>query len=476
MTGTSKFLFASLVVVETTWWYTLATLLGVLIGLGESPLNGISVLLVLGVSAGLSLALQSPRIDILVAQAVAVFGALLTIYLAIAVTQGPQVGNWVQVLWLKETLFEGVSYLQIGQQITGGAVGIALWWRGMEIGSSSNLDALLLRSFKMGLFIVTGGAFIDALVPLSFGMMWVAFGFFVAGLSALMLNQVQQESMGGGIERRWIQIAGGTVGMVVLVGITMSVLTGGAPSAAAGWLAGTIGSIAWAILYMIAVPLAYVMEYVVRGLRWLIEGLITSNEGVTQPLGGVLRRLEELRNQAGDRELPEIISMIFTFLVWAVVIYLVLAVLLILYLSFVKRTPADQAGVTRTSTWGDTPLLEDMAMLLRKLFPQGNPQGQQVLLNMPVGDDPRSALLRLYYNALVYAQNIGMGRKNFETPLEYHQTSLSKVFEEATSRRLTEAFNLTRYGRDAPQQIIVENLEGEIRGVVEGIHPDGNDE
>ena len=153
MTGTSKFLFASLVVVETTWWYTLATLLGVLIGLGESPLNGISVLLVLGVSAGLSLALQSPRIDILVAQAVAVVGALLTIYLAIAVTQGPQDGNWVQVLWLKETLFEGVSYLQIGQQITGGAVGIALWWRGMEIGSSSNLDALLLRSFKIGLFI-----------------------------------------------------------------------------------------------------------------------------------------------------------------------------------------------------------------------------------------------------------------------------------------------------------------------------------
>ena len=476
MTGSSKFLFVSLIVVETTWWYTLAAVLGVLIGLGESPLNGIAVFLVLGVSAGLSLSLQSPRIDILVAQAVAVFGALITIYLAIAVSQGPQAGDWAQILWLKETLFQGVSYLQVGQQIIGGALGIVLWWRGMEIGSASNLDALLLRSFKMGLFIVTGGSIIDALVSVSFGMIWVAFGFFVAGLSALMLNQVHQEGIDGGIERRWIQIAGGTVGVVVLTGIVMSLLAGGAPAAAARWLTGSIGSIAGTIMYVIAIPIAYALEYLVMGLQWLIEGLITNNQGVAQPLGGVLRRLEELRHQTGERELPEIISIILTFIVWAVIIYLVLAVLLILYLSFVKRTPIDEDGVVRTSTWGDTPLLADMAMLLKKLLPQGNSQGQQVVLNIPEGDDPRSVLLRLYYNALVYAQDRGMGRKKFETPLEYHQSNLSKVFQEGTSRRLTEAFNFTRYGKDVPQQMVVRDLEGEVRGVVEAIHSESNDE
>ena len=474
MSGSTKFLLGALLVVETTWWYTLAALVGVLIGLGGSPLNGFSVLLVLAASAGLSVALQAPRIDILVAQGTAMVIALGVIYLAIAFSVGSLGGSAFQPLWLLDTLSGGASYHVLGQQILGAALGIALWWRGMDIGATASIDTLLLRSFKIGLIVITVGAVIDALAPLSFGMLWVAFAFFLAGLSALMLNQLQREGDGGGLEGRWLQIAIGTVGAVIVTGIVLSLAAGGAPAAVAGWVFGTVGAIVSWVLIIIATPLAYAMEYVVGGLQWLIERLVGEQESAARPFAGALNFLEELRERAGDRDVPALLSIIFTVLKWAFIIYCGLAILLLLYLAFMRRSGSKEGQAVRTSTWGETPLWQDLAMLLRKLFPQPRVQSAGAPLPVPQGEDPRSALLRLYYNALLYAQQRGVARRPSQTPLEYHRSTLRRVFPQEISRRLTEAFNRVRYGLWTPQEEEVQEMEQEVIHAVEGAPEPGS--
>ena len=467
MTWSSRFLFGALLVVETTWWYTIAALGGALLGLGGSPLNGVSVLLVLLVASLVSLYFQNPRLDIFLAQGVSLGIALVTIYLAIAISVEAPVAPAFHPLWLLDTLAGISAYSEVGRQFLGGFLGIALWWRGMEIASSTSIESLLFRSFRIGLAFVTVGALVDALAPLSFGMAWIAFAFFLAGLSALMLNQLQREGVGATPGRRWLQISLGTIGAVVITGLLLSLAAGGAPAAAAAGLFGAVGFLLRGIILLIAIPMAYVTDYLMRGVAWIVQRVF--GEGTALPGGGIfefLREVEERREAQEPFHFPELLS---TLLQWGIIIYVVMAGLLLLYLAFVRRGRRAEGQVVRASTWGETPLWEDLASLFKKLLPHGREQNLQPGLPTPQGDDPRSGVLRLYYTVLLHAHRSGMARKPSQTPLEYHRSALMRFLPTEVSRRLTDAFNRVWYGGRHPDASEVQEMEAEVQGALEGM-------
>ncbi|GEM_PF-5765061 len=474
MSGNNRFLFVALLAMEATWWYTLIALAGTLVGVEGSPLSGIAVLLVFGAAAALSLALQAPHMDLLVAQGVSMVIALGTIYLAVALGGGLFGIATLNPLWLLDTLSGHSSPVELGQQVVGGLAGIALWWRGMEVGAAGEVDALLFRSFKIGLVVITVGAVIDVLAPTSLGMTWVAFAFFLAGLSALMLNQLQREAGAGMVERQWRQIALGVLGAVLLTGIVLSVMAGGDTANAAAWLFETVGEAVSRVLLLLALPLAYAMGSVVNGLQWLIAHLLGQAENRGDLMRGALGALQSLRDLAAGHHMPGWVALLVKLLEWGALAYIALVLLLLLYLAFVRRQPVQGGREARASSRGQTPLWADLASLLGKLFPQPRGQAAEASPPVPQGGDPRSVLLRLYYTTLRHFQQQGMGRRSFETPWEYERHTLARVWPGGVSRRLTDAFNGVRYGRQEPEEQEVREMEGEVQqamGTVAGDAP-----
>ncbi len=463
MSRNSRLLFWAVLLTEATWWYTLVALGGVLVGLGHSPLHGIGVLLLLGAAAALSVALQSPHIGLLVAQGVSMAIALGAIYLAIALGGGSSAIPSFDPLWLLDALSGHSTARDLGQQVVGGLAGIVLWWRGMEIGGASEVDDLLFRSFKIGLVVITVGAVIDALAPIPLGMTWVGFVFFIVGISALMLNQLQGEAEEGMPERRWMQIALAVLGAVLLTGILLSLAVGGDAANLAGWLFGAIGAVVRGALLLLALPLAYAMGYAVSGLQWVIAHLFGRVEGTENLLQGALGALQELRDLAKGGSMPEWLSLFLTVLRWAALIYIALALLFFLYMAFVRRQPGQRGRAVRASSRGQTPLWSDLASLLSKLFPQPQAQAAEASPPLPQGSEPRRALLRLYYTTLHHFQQRGLGRQSFETPWEYESHTLARVWPGGGSSRLTRAFNGVRYGRQEPEAQEVQQMEEEVR-------------
>ncbi|MSQ41106.1 MAG: DUF4129 domain-containing protein [Dehalococcoidia bacterium] len=469
----SRLLYWAILLMEATWWYTLVALGGVLVGLGNSPLHGIGVLLLLGAAAALSLALQSPHLDLLVAQGVSMAIALGAIYLAIALGGGGSAIPSFNLLWILDTVSGHSTGRELGHQVLGGLAGIVLWWRGMEIGAAPDVEDLLFRSFKIGLIVITVGAVIDALAPISVGMTWVGFVFFLVGLSALMLNQFQGESEEGVSGRRWMQIALGVLGAVLLTGILLSLVAVGGAASLAGWLFGAVGDVVRGVVLLVALPLAYAMGYAVSGLQWLIAHLFGQGEATGDLLQGSLGALQELRDLAKGRLMPDWLSGFLAVLRWAGLIYVALVFLFFLYLAFVRRQPGQRGREVRAFSRGQTPLWSDLASLLSKLFPQPKAQVAEDPPPQPRGSEPRRALLRLYYTTLNHFQQRGLGRQSFETPWEYESHTLARVWPGGGSSRLTRAFNTVRYGRQEPEAQDVRQMEEEVKQALETVAEQG---
>ena len=328
------------------------------------------------------------------------------------------------------------------------AMSVLLWWRGGRIASADSPSESLAFAFKMGLIILSFAAVVDTLHPADLGVFPLIFIFFAVGLTGLSVGRILQSANRPITQKSWLKVIGGTVAVVIGVGLLASLLQRGALEFISRPLAWLADGLVTVILYIILLPLIFIFSLLATGLLEILRrfaGEPPERETPDAP-GGFQDMMQGLREQAESND-PSIWMDILGWAALAVIAVILLAILARAFRRGMRWRRIDQEGERETISEDVDPAL-DIARLLMGLVPDRlRRRGRERDLRLP-DDDPRVVeVFRLYFGMLAAAAAKGLPRPENETPTEYRET-LARAFPSALAESVTAAFNRACYGRE----------------------------
>jgi hypothetical protein len=432
--------------VESALVYTVSSILGGVLGMGGSSLNLVAIFVILGSSCMVSLYFQTAHGGFVMPQ-VASFGiGILVLYLAVGISVKAPVGLAGEYAWIIHS-FEGqYEYVELGRQVLGMMIGVAIWSRGMSIAATHEINDLLFRSFRIGSVVVTFGSAIDALFPIWMGMEWVAPIFFLSGLLCLVLTQFDSNENGAMVRLGWMWLGIAIAVLVVMIGIAFTFTVGGAASDFSKEVIRSLGVGITYILLVLAIPMLYVADWVINSLFWVLNWVL--GDGWQGQVGQVLDRLDAFEGFRGEGSRDSWDqSWLAALLKWGIISTFFIGLFGALFFSYVVGSRRRRALAHRTQDTEKRGVSEDVWNLLKKLIPDGIDIRRGVLEGTFFGNDSRGIILRAYYTTLERAERNGFPRPAWQTSFEYQKTTLARILPSTLSFRLTSAFNQARYSK-----------------------------
>jgi len=432
--------------VESALVYTAIAVLGCVLKMGGSSLNPVAVFVILGSSCMVSLYFQKAHGDFVMPQ-VASFGiGILVLYLAVGISVKAPVSLAGEYAWIFHSFDGKYEYVELGRQVLGMMIGVAIWSRGMSIAATYEIDELLFRSFRIGSIVVTFGSVIDALFPIWLGMEWVAPVFFLSGLLCLVLTQFDSNENGASVRTGWMWLGIAIAALVVMIGVAFTFTVGGVASEFSKEVIRGVGVGITYMLLALAIPMLYVADWVINSLFWILNWIL--GEGWQGQVGQVLDSLEGFEALRGESSRDSGgLSWFMTFLKWSIICIFLIGLFGALFFSYIVGSRRRRASANRTQDIEGRGVSEDVWNLFKKLIPDGIGIRRGALEGMSFGNDSRGIILRAYYTTLERAERNGFTRPTWQTSFEYQKATLDRILPTSLSLRLTSAFNQARYNK-----------------------------
>jgi Domain of unknown function (DUF4129) len=381
---------------------------------------------------------------------------VLAVLVAVRLDQYPDAAG---VEWLGLTA--GALAVVLGQ-VSGPALAFALglfvWWRGVRLGSQmasfSDVESVfqwgigLLVSFALVMAVSTRPSFRPTLEAQTTPFV---VGFFFVSLLTLALGRLESlrtRTRALAVNTQWLGVLISVAGLVVLLALVIGqLLSFDLLIVTTRPLFDLLGQVLLLAIYVVVIPLAYIVEWLVYLLLSLLPAATNQQPPQLLQPGEVDNRLQSLFSQQIPPEL------LFALKAAGAALLLVAALLVVARAAARWRRPsadADAAAEERDSLWEAGRLRRALLALLAKLFRRrSRASGQASTLGTSVleGGATRelSSIRELYRQLLQLGESVGAPRALETTPLE-HVPALQDSLEPADDvAHLTEAYVRVRY-------------------------------
>jgi hypothetical protein len=393
---------------------------------------------------------------------VAGFGLLVALAVA-GITAGqplwPGYGAWARIL--ATTL----GWYPVGAA----ALALVAWWRGIAAGRASFTVDVVESGFRgavtglVGLFLIALLAGSSRAVPTG-SLTSLAVVVLFTGLLGMPLARIlhtgdtrHPDQPPLRISRQWLSLLIGTILGLVLVAILLaSVLTF---ERLDRLLAPLVEALAL-VVYLVALPLGYLVEWLVDLLRTLIH----PGDRIPPPMRPVASLLDSLRERPGQGNgAPDLVVQILTFAAVALLAVLVVWLLARTVNRRTERTTNEGIEEIRDVIWS----WAEIKSVIASWFAEWRRRRHQSLAAMvkrghptlEAGSRPLTPR-ELYRELLRLGARAGQPRSPDETPNEYERT-LARITSLANGeneiRTLTGVYVKDRYGPEPPEPANVED-------------------
>jgi hypothetical protein len=406
-----------------------------------------------------------------------VMGMLVSL-IAVRLDQYPTSGG---LAWLG--LLVGAVAVMLGQVSVPAlafGLGLFLWWRGVRLGIQTATYSDVENAFRWGIGLLLACALIMAistrpsLLPvLEAQTTPFVVGFFFFSLLALALGRLESlrtRTRALAINSQWLGVLVVVAGAVVLLALLVGqLLSFDLLVVATRPLFDLLGLVVLVLIYIIVIPLAYVVELLIYFILSLINADPSRQPPQLYQPGQVDNLLQRLVAQSVPPELLAALK--------AVGAALVLGVALVVIARAAARwrsssADADAAGEERESLWEPDRFKRALIAWLRALFRRGAPAlaGQANQLAASAQDDTAPALAtvrELYRRLLGLGETAGVRRRPVTTPLELLPSLQRSLEPDEDIARLTTAYVAVRY---AEQEASASEIAS-LREQLEHVHP-----
>ena len=451
------------VIVESVWFYVLIAVFSLVLLQGEAAMTWIAAVAIMGASfvvARTTLMIIMPLWMQYVMQMVA---GVIVIYLLLGTFILSSSAPGVDLGWLGAVMSDDASTNDRAKAVIASLFSAILWWRGGRIASIEFPTDHLSMTFRVGLIALSLGAVVDIFHSANLNIFPLMFTFFAVGLTGLSIGHILPASSGRNIQRRWTRIIGGVVGGIVLVGLVFGILQKSVIDFIAAPLGVLFNALVTVFMYVVVLPIAFVVGYIVLWLFNLFRSLVGEPPERPQQEIGAGDFLNDIREQATSSE-PSIWGDVIEWTIVAILALIALALLARGFRRIVRWRRIDEDGEREPIAEEVDPGL-DMARLLFDLLPERFRRRRAVTgLRLPDDEQDIVDVFRIYFGMLTIAEARGFRRASNQTPREY-RPSLARVFPSRIARMATEAFNRACYGRRPASR---EQID-EMREIVEQV-------
>jgi hypothetical protein len=400
---------------------------------------------------------------------------LLAVLLAVRVDQFPNGGA---VAWLG-TLAGTVADLHPTGATVAFGLGLVLWWRGVQLGSDSPSFPDVEAAFRWNVGALIGFALVLAVgtrpslqpaieaqaTPFVIGSFFVS----LLTLSLARLESLRSRTRSLALNSQWLGVLVAVTGLLVLGALAIAqVLSFDLLVLATRPVFDLIGRILLVLLYIIVIPLAYLIEFLVY---WLMS-LFTDNSDRQPPQPLAASDIDSFLQRLLAQALPPDVIVVLK----ALGAILILALALSLVARALARwrprtTEADATQEERDSVWDAARLRRAFFAWLRRLLRRRSPTLASVppapVVHVPVSLTALSSVRDLYRHLLALGHAAGSPRPVAATPYE-HLPALSGALEPVDDlEQLTAAYVLVRYAESEPPAAEIDAL----RLRLERVHP-----
>jgi hypothetical protein len=386
---------------------------------------------------------------------------LVAVLVAVRVDQYPGAGG---LDWLGRTA--GALAVVIGDAsgpALAFALGLFLWWRGVRIGSQMPSFYDVDSAFRWGIGLLVSFALIMALSTRPGLLPTIeaqttpfVVGFFFVSLLTLALGRLESlrtRTRALAVNTQWLGLLVLVAGLVVLVALVIGQLVSfDLLIVATRPLFDLLGQLLLLAIYLVVIPLAYIVEWLV----YLLLSLLPADAGRQPPQllqpGEVDSRLQRLLAQPFPPELVVALKAA------GATLLLVAALLFVARAMLRWRRPSTDADATaeeRDSLWEPGRLRRALLALWRRLFGRRAlaeaqpPEVASTVLDGSVTGGV-SSIRELYRQLLRLGDTAGAPRAAGTTPFE-HVPSLQAALEPADDAAdLTQAYVRVRYAEQDP--------------------------
>ena len=463
--GREKPVMALLLLQESAWLVALLGVVGVMFGASGSPLSWIAALAVMAVSLLVARTLALIVMPDLMAYGLQMVAGAVVVYLAVASQASLETGG-INFGWLSVLASGDAAQVFVVRAMLGSFFGVALWWRGGQIGAAEFPAETMSASFKIGIMALALAAVIDIANSTDLNVFPMMFVFFASGIAGLSIAHMAPPSREATTGNAWARVIGGIVAVVVVLGLLFSLLQRAALAAIAAPILWTLDLFLKAVFYVIILPIAYIYDFVAGALLSLlmrIRGNPEQEMELTAP--SAMEGLQGL--QSGEAEPAALL--LLKIVQWSVVTAIIIGVLLLMALAFKRRSRQRGAADDgmRESVRDNANVANDLANLLFGLLPSRFRKARDSrALRVPAGDPNIVDVFRIYFGLLTLAEKRGSPRQPSETPSEYQRT-LEGMFPQRLAQAATAAFMRACYGHHPAMREEIEEMRAELERVSE---------
>ena len=447
----------ALILSETVWIYAIYSVIGLLAGLDRSPVPWLACLILYGGSLYLSRGFWLFKIRPMISFFTQMFCGAILVYLLVGFTSIPDATGFdlAWIFGIDEWAFQfGKARLLVVLSFVMASIA---WLRGGRSGASDFPMDSLIFSFRIGVLILAICVTIDMFHSSNLYLNLLMLLFFASSLGGLAVGRIMPVGPINVKGMKWVQIILVMITGVVGTGVLFSSLGHEFLSYISRPIVTLLGWIGIVVIYSIVVPIAYIVEYLLRGLRLILSTLDLREDSI-QPLPelGLGEAVQNRIVQTGDKG-----PSIFGEVVEVVAIFLgVVVVLAVLGLAFKKRVRwvRTTSGESRSSLSEDVDLMDDLLRLGKNLIPSFVKMGSKIgYIIPPDADEGTRVTLLSYYRMLDLGEAKGVNRKYDMTPNEMIP-HLSNVLKSNSVEGLTAAFVSVCYGSSGASEEDVEQL------------------
>lgn len=456
-----RLILFSLWISEGVRIFAFAAITLILFGFDSPPLGWFAMASVMGISMITTWVIGGARGDVVTLAIIQVLVGLPVIYLASAARLiGGDPGldfNWPFALGAGNLNSEAVFGVVVALILS-----LILWIRGAALLNSPEPETGQRMIFYtgaagLGILLLT-----EQITGHDVNAGYLTIPFFASALSGMAINHlatVGDANSGSAFWSRFTPIAVGGILLSAVMLTTLAVVFDDATHALGRWLAVLIS---W-ILMIIAVPFALLATAAV----WAIQKF--RGDG---PSGLQFRTDSGLFIDPDDttpivqEEGESVFNLAVELLRVPLAVIIVLAVLLVLYLTFRRYLGGRrrQSRAYRESIRADADAGRDMAKLLGRLLPDWmkRTSADEYLRSFPANEPGISEVFQLYFRYLKVATSRGMLIAPGQTPNEL-RVQLAAALPGMPVDLMTERFNAACYGREPSSPDVVRKLQMGLR-------------
>ncbi len=453
-----RLILIACVIVESVWFYVLIAIFSLLTLQGNIAIIWIAAAAMMGASFVVARTTMMIVMPLWMQYGIQLAAGVIVIYLTLSAYILSSSAPGVDLGWLAAALSDETPSNEGTRAVVASLLSSILWWRGGRIASIEFPTEHLSMTFRVGLMVLSLGAIVDIFHPANLNVFPLMFTFFAAGLAGLSVGHVLPATSGRTGQRKWNRVIAGVVGVIVLIGLLLSVLQKSVIDLIAVPFNLLLDVLVTVVMYVVVLPIAYVVGYLVLWLFGLLRGLLSEPVEQQSVEIGPGEFLSELREQATSSE-PSIWGNVIEWAAIAILVMVALAFIAWGFRRIVRWRRIEEEGEREAIAEDVDPGL-DMARLLFGLLPERFRRRRRAAgLRLPNDEQAIVDVFRIYFGMLRVAEEKGFRRASHQTPSEY-RPALARVFPERIARAATEAFNRACYGRrPAPRERIDEMRE-----------------